>query len=166
MALLLAGLLILLVALVAVGYARAGPAKEHFDEATAASAAPSSVYSNRLYVIRIFDTMFNRNPTHNELEIYSSGAATEKEVLDRIVKDYEKLRAPAQEVVRIDGFTLLEEGLKGAEQAVKEKEKEQVVATDPVASSPPSSPPSSSSMGLKQRLRAIRTALDEAIDSL
>lgn len=102
-------LIILLCGLVAVAMQRNKPSKEHFDDDMPTTEEPSradgtSAYSNRLYVIKVFDTMFNRNPTHNELEAYSPGPS-EKDILDKIVKDYDKLTSPATEVVDVvDGF--------------------------------------------------------------
>ena len=102
-------LVVLLCGLIAMAMQRGKSAKEHFEEdaTTADEPAPAdstSAYSNRLYVIKVFDTMFNRNPTHNELEAYSSGSSGEKDILDKIVKDYDKLTNDETTADVVDGF--------------------------------------------------------------
>lgn len=49
-----------------------------------------SAYKSRLYVLKMFETMFHRKPTHDELGKYSS-FGHEKAILNAILNDYDKL---------------------------------------------------------------------------
>lgn len=52
-------------------------------------------YSSRMYVMKMFEGMFNRKPTADEIEKYS-GFGNEKSILTAILEDYDRLESAVE----------------------------------------------------------------------
>ena len=121
--------------------------------ASAAGDAKSPNYGLRLHVIKVFDTMFHRNPTHNELEKYTSLGPSEQDVLGAIVKDYAALIQGVPEQPSLVPARVAE-----------------VPPPPPVSLPTPvppaTAPPSKYRERFRETLREARRKVDEALDMI